>query len=317
MTTIEALAEFLGDRRGGDVEGDAGRRRTTAPSCSRSSAATTGSSERSSSPRSAERPPGDRGRDPRGVRRRSAARSARSASTGEVVADETLREGQFVAGANRDGWHLRGVEAGRDFEPRFADLRVPVEGDRCPSCGGELRFQTAIEVGHIFKLGTHYSVPLEATFLDEDGKEKPLVMGSYGIGPGRIMAAAVEQRHDDERASAGRRRSRRTTCTWSRCPASRSRRARPRRRCPRRAPTCCSTTATLRAGEKFADADLIGLPVRVTVGQEDPRGREGRRPRPRSGDEKRVEVCELGKELFDGKKTEVSARSRSARRSSG
>ena len=117
---------------------------------------------------------------------------------GEVVADEALREGQFVAGANRTGWHLRGVEAGRDFEPRFADIRVPVEGDRCALCGGELEFRTAIEVGHIFKLGTRYSVPLLATFLDEDGKEKPLVMGSYGIGPGRVMAAAVEQRHDED-----------------------------------------------------------------------------------------------------------------------
>ena len=82
---------------------------------------------------------------------------------GEIVADETLREGQFVAGANRDGWHLRGVEAGRDYEARFADLRESAEGDRCPSCGGALRFQTAIEVGHIFKLGTRYSVPLGAT----------------------------------------------------------------------------------------------------------------------------------------------------------
>src|SRR4051794_19914819 len=76
---------------------------------------------------------------------------------GEVVADEALREGQFVAGANRDGRHLRGVEAGRDFAPRFADIRESKEGDTCPSCGGALRFQTAIEVGHIFKLGTRYS----------------------------------------------------------------------------------------------------------------------------------------------------------------
>ncbi len=115
----------------------------------------------------------------------------------EVVADEALRDGQFVAGANRDGWHLLGVEAGRDFEPRFADIREPVEGDTCPECGGALRFQTAIEVGHIFKFGTRYSEPLEATFLDEDGTEKPLIGGSYGIGPGRVMAAAVEQRHDE------------------------------------------------------------------------------------------------------------------------
>ncbi len=116
---------------------------------------------------------------------------------GEVIADEALREGQFVAGANRTGWHLRGVEHGRDFEARFADIRQPQEGDRCATCGGALRFQTAIEIGHIFKLGTRYSVPLGATFLDESGKEKPLVMGSYGIGLARIMAAAVEQNHDE------------------------------------------------------------------------------------------------------------------------
>src|SRR5581483_10920931 len=92
---------------------------------------------------------------------------------GEIVADETLREGQFVTGANRDGWHLRGVAAGRDFEARFADLREPREGDRCPSCGGALGFRTAIEVGHIFNFGSFYSRPLQATFLDEDGTEKP------------------------------------------------------------------------------------------------------------------------------------------------
>ena len=90
---------------------------------------------------------------------------------GEIVADETLREGQFVAGANRTGFHLRGVEHGRDFEARFADLRRPLEGDGCPRCGGALRFQTAIEVGHIFKLETRFSEPLGARFLDEDGHE--------------------------------------------------------------------------------------------------------------------------------------------------
>ena len=87
---------------------------------------------------------------------------------GEVIADETLREGQYVAGANRTGFHLRGVEAGRDYQARFADLRAAKEGDTCPLCGGELQFQTAIEIGHIFKLETKYSAPLGATFLDED-----------------------------------------------------------------------------------------------------------------------------------------------------
>jgi prolyl-tRNA synthetase len=116
---------------------------------------------------------------------------------GEVVADEALRHGQFVAGANRDGFHLRGVEAGRDFEPRFADLRESREGDTCPHDGGRLRFQTAIEVGHIFKFGTRYSAPLGANFVDEDGQEKPLVGGSYGIGLARTMAALVEQNNDE------------------------------------------------------------------------------------------------------------------------
>ena len=117
--------------------------------------------------------------------------------SGQILADEALREGQFVAGANRTGWHLRGVEHGRDFEARFADIRQPKAGDSCPNCGGSLRFQTAIEVGHIFKLGTRYSVPLGANYLDESGQEHPLVMGSYGIGPARMVAAAVEQHHDD------------------------------------------------------------------------------------------------------------------------
>jgi prolyl-tRNA synthetase len=189
---------------------------------------------------------------------------------GEVIADETLREGQFVAGANRDGWHLRGVEAGRDYEPRFADLREPQEGDRCRECGGALIFQTAIEVGHIFNFGSFYSEPLGATFLDEDGREKPLLGGSYGIGPGRVMAAVVEQHNDGY------------GIMWP----------------PSVAPYHVHVTALAagspvvaqtaeeivvaleqagrsvlyddrdeRPGEKFADADLIGCPIRLTVGK--------------------------------------------------
>src|SRR5207244_12259720 len=86
---------------------------------------------------------------------------------GEVIADEALREGQFVAGAHRTGWPLRGVEAGRDFEPRFADLRQSQEGDTCPNCGGKLLFQVAIEGGHLSKLETKYSEPLAARFLGD------------------------------------------------------------------------------------------------------------------------------------------------------
>jgi prolyl-tRNA synthetase len=186
---------------------------------------------------------------------------------GEILADEALREGQFVAGANRTGWHLRGVEHGRDFEARFADIRQAREGDGCPGCGGRLRFQVAIEVGHIFKLGTYYSAPLGARFLDEEGQEKPILMGSYGIGPGRVVSAAVEQNHDEAGIAA-----------WpvSIAPYHVHVVVIPGLEEQGEAVAAALEDVGLevllddrdqRAGEKFADADLIGLPVRVTVGK--------------------------------------------------
>jgi prolyl-tRNA synthetase len=185
---------------------------------------------------------------------------------GEVVADEALREGQFVAGANRTGWHLRGVEAGRDFQPRFADLRQSKEGDTCPNCGGALSFQTAIEVGHIFKLETRYSAALGATFVDEDDAERPLVMGSYGIGLARVMAAAVEQHHDEH------------GIVWPEAIApydvhvvalsgAEDIAERAAARMDERGYSVLLDDRDLRPGEKFADADLIGCPVRVTAGK--------------------------------------------------
>jgi prolyl-tRNA synthetase len=212
--------------------------------------------------------------------------------SGDVIADETLREGQFVAGANRTGRHLRGVEAGRDFEPRFADIRETREGDRCPHCGGVLHLQTAIEVGHIFKLGTTYSVPLGATFLDEDGQERPLIMGSYGIGPGRIMAAAVEQRHDEN------------GIIWPEAiapydvhvialPGAEEIAERAAQACEAKGYDVLLDDRDARAGEKFADADLIGIPVRITAGKkslED--GSVDVRDRA-TGEDRRVKVDEL------------------------
>jgi prolyl-tRNA synthetase len=188
------------------------------------------------------------------------------AVTVDIVADEALREGQFVAGANRDGWHLRGVQAGRDYNPIFADIRQANAGDACPECGGRLVEQTAIELGHIFKLGTFYSVPFGATFLDEDGEEKPLVMGSYGIGPARTMAAIVEQHHDEN------------GIMWpaSVAPYHVHVVALPGLEEQAQAAAEALDAAgldvllddrDLRAGEKFADADLVGCPIRVTVGK--------------------------------------------------
>jgi prolyl-tRNA synthetase len=184
----------------------------------------------------------------------------------DVVADESLRDGQFVAGANRDGWHLRGVEAERDYRPQFADLRQAREGDACPVDGGRLQFQTAIEVGHIFKLGTFYSVAFGATYLDEDGRERPLIMGSYGIGLGRTIAAVVEQHHDEHGIA------------WPETIApyevhvvalsgAEEIAERAAAAIEARGRSVLLDDREQRPGEKFADADLIGCPVRVTAGK--------------------------------------------------
>jgi prolyl-tRNA synthetase len=211
----------------------------------------------------------------------------------QIVADEALRSGQFVTGANRDGWHLRGVEAGRDFEPDFADLRQAVEGDKCPECGGRLGVQTAIEVGHIFKLGTFFSERFGAVYLDESGRERPIVMGSYGIGPGRTIAAIVEQHHDE----AG--------IAWPEAvapydvhvvvlPGLEEQGEDAAAELSEAGKDVLLDDREQRAGEKFADADLIGCPVRLTVGRKtlddgavDVRARE-------SGEETRVPISTLG-----------------------
>lgn len=115
-----------------------------------------------------------------------------------IVADqEIMRMVNAVAGANEKGRHLTGVNPGRDFQPTIVgDLRQMTVSDRCPSCGGELKLKEGIEVGHIFKLGTKYSEAMKATFQDSDGQEKPFIMGCYGIGVSRVVAAAIEQNHD-------------------------------------------------------------------------------------------------------------------------
>ena len=187
--------------------------------------------------------------------------------SGEVIADETLREGEFVAGANRDGFHLRGVAAGRDYQPRFADIREPVEGDRCPECGGALRFQTAIEVGHIFNFGDKYSSGLGATFLDEDGTEKPLLGGSYGIGPGRIIAAVIEQNHDERGIAAWPRPIAPYDVHVVALPGLEAEADAVAATLEAGGASVLLDDRDLRAGEKFNDADLIGCPVRVTVGK--------------------------------------------------
>jgi prolyl-tRNA synthetase len=162
------------------------------------------------------------------------------------------------------------VQAGRDHEPRFADIREAREGDRCPVCGGALRFQTAIEVGHIFKFGTRYSEPLGATFLDEDGVEKPLIGGSYGVGPARVMAAAVEQSHDANGIIWPRSIAPYDAHVLSLHGGSDEVLAEAEQVAARLEDAGLDVLLDdrdERPGEKFADADLVGAPLRVIVGR--------------------------------------------------
>jgi prolyl-tRNA synthetase len=115
-----------------------------------------------------------------------------------IIADPCLKDGVYVSGANREGFHTRGIRPGEHFDAEWVDIHVASDGDICSHCGKTVRAERAIEIGNIFKLGIKYSSPLGAMYLDESGSERPIVMGSYGIGPARIAAAAVEQNHDDD-----------------------------------------------------------------------------------------------------------------------
>jgi prolyl-tRNA synthetase len=188
----------------------------------------------------------------------------------DVLADEALRGLRgLVAGGNKPDVHLTGVEPGRDFEPTWVDVRRVEEGDLCPA-GQPIRIEPAIEVGNIFKLGTRFSDPLGARYLDEDGKEQLIWMGSYGIGPARTVAAAIEQYADDQGIS------------WPRAIApfdvelvtlgkpGEEVRALSDRLYDELRDLWLDVLYDDRdasPGEKFADAELLGCPLRVTIGK--------------------------------------------------
>ncbi len=189
-----------------------------------------------------------------------------------VVDSEVSVMRNFVVGADETDYHLKNVNIGRDFEATtIADIRNAVEGDVCPKCGkGKMKMARGVEVGHIFKLGTKYSKALNCVYLDKDGKSNLVVMGCYGIGVGRTLAAIIEQHHDDN------------GIIW------------PAEVAPYKAivvPTKVNDEVNMalaekiysdltaagvevliddrneRPGVKFKDADLIGIPLRITVGR--------------------------------------------------
>ena len=183
---------------------------------------------------------------------------------------EVANTNNIIVGANDTGYHYENANYGRDFEGRVGDFRKAVEGDLCPKCGKAITIARGIEVGHIFKLGTKYSEVMGGTFIDENGESKPLIMGCYGIGINRTMAAIIEQNNDDN------------GIIWPLAVA------------PFKVvviPVVAKYEEQMRiandlydnlrsagievmlddrderAGVKFKDADLIGIPMRITVGK--------------------------------------------------
>jgi prolyl-tRNA synthetase len=186
-----------------------------------------------------------------------------------VVADDSIQtRSAFVSGANKAGYHFTGVNYPRDFRATLlADIAQADTGHACPRCGGTLQAQSAIELGHTFKLGTWYSEAVGATYLDADGESHPIVMGSYGIGVGRLMAAIVETHHDD------------LGIMWPKSVAPyqvhlvalgpnvaiMDEAEALYQRLSAAGYEVLYDDRDERAGVKFADADLIGAPLRLTV----------------------------------------------------
>ena len=185
-----------------------------------------------------------------------------------IVLDDAVAPGGYVSGANREDTHLRGVEPGRDFPFRRADVRSVEAGD---TVGGQvIRIEPAIEVGNIFKLGTRYSEPLGATYLDEGGSQRTIWMGSYGIGPARILAAAVEQFADEAGISWPRALAPFDAHLVVLGKAGTGERELADRLYDDLRETGLDVVYDDRdggPGQKFADAELLGCPMRLTVGR--------------------------------------------------
>lgn len=188
----------------------------------------------------------------------------------KLLADQRVKElRNGITGANKKDYHLRNVNPERDFVvDDYVDLRKVQAGDKCPRCDGQLEIKSGIEVGHIFKLGTKYSESMGATYLDENGKEQLIVMGSYGIGITRLVAAAIEQHHDQN------------GIVWPKAiapfqviilPLGKDKRVFNEAEKLYQALMEKGIEVLLddrdeRAGIKFNDADLIGIPLRITLG---------------------------------------------------
>ena len=211
-----------------------------------------------------------------------------------IIADEGLRgRTNLTTGANEDDWHLRGVDIERDIDvDQWADLREVTAGEPCVNCGAELTVVRCVETGHIFKLGTLYAEKIGVTVSDSDGKQQPVVMGSYGIGIGRNMATVAEVHHDDrglqwpvsiapyEVVVTALKLDEPTMAAAEALYAELS----------RQGIDVLLDDRDARAGVKFADAELIGIPYRITVGPKSLADGEVELTVRGGGDSKRVAV---------------------------
>ena len=187
-----------------------------------------------------------------------------------IVADTSIQEGVYVSGANKQHYHAKGIRPGTDFNAEWHDITLAKTGDSCAKCNAPIKIERVIEIGNIFKLGTKYSTPLKAFYLDESGQEKPIVMGSYGIGPARIAAAAIEQNNDKD------------GMIWPKSIAPFDVELLPLSMADTKTVELAETLykdlmekgfevlmddRDERAGVKFKDADLIGIPTQIILGE--------------------------------------------------
>jgi prolyl-tRNA synthetase len=187
-----------------------------------------------------------------------------------IIADTCLKEGVYISGANKPHYHAKGIKPEKDFTAEWHDIHIVKDDDLCIKCSSILRVDRVIEIGNIFKLGTKYSLPLKAVYLDEKGTEKPIIMGSYGIGPARIAASAIEQNNDKD------------GIVWPKSIAPFDVEILPLNM---KDANTAETAERLyndltekgfevlmddrdeRAGVKFKDADLIGIPTQIILGE--------------------------------------------------
>jgi len=190
-----------------------------------------------------------------------------------IYADERLKDAEgMTTGANEDGFHLRNVSIARDIQvKKWADLRLVQAGEPCPNCGKPLKIQRAIEVGHVFKLGTKYSEALKAFFLDESGKQQPAIMGCYGIGVTRTLQAVIEQCHDENGIIWPISVAPYTVCIT---PLSVAPESEVMKRAEQiyaeltaRGVDVILDDRNERPGVKFKDSELVGFPIRIGIGE--------------------------------------------------